>query len=142
MDKDDSSSDYFSQCSDVATTTRSHRRQCSITVSVNGDFFSCLEDGEECDGVRVGGGEGVREGGKVPSYLRSLWREMDLIMKDIERGRRQEAMETQLSSSWSRFMWVVKRCYPTRIPLVGKFVGNRGNDPGDPDKSDDFVDSW
>ena len=142
-EKEESSSDYCSQCSDVAPS-RTHRRQCSITVSVNGDFFSCLGDDEE-DG-EVGerdGGKG--EIGKVPSYLRSLWREMDQIMKDIERARRQEALENQHSSSWSRLMWLVRRCSPSRLPLVGSMVGgSRGNDPADPadGKSDDFEDSW
>ena len=67
---------------------------------------------------------------------------MDLIMKDIERARRQEAMENETPSTWSRFMWVVRKCYHTRVPLVGALVGSRGNDPTDPNKSDDFEDSW
>ena len=143
-DKDESSSDYCSQCSDVATTTRCHRRQCSITVSVNGDFFSCLGDDEDDkDGEEEGEGvrEGKREGGKMPYYLRSVWREMDTIMKEIERARMQEALENQLSSSWSRFMWLVRRYSPSRVPLVGLLVGRHGNDPADPN-SDDFEDSW
>ena len=139
-EREESSSDYCSQGSDVATS-RGHRRKCSITVSVNGDFFSCLSDKEEEDGE--GGKEVKGKGGKVPSYLQSLWREMDLIMKDIERARRQEALENQLSSSWSRFMWLVRRYSPSGIPLVGSLVGGHGNDPADPNsKSDDFEDNW
>ena len=113
-ERDDLSSDYYSQCSDVAMC---HQRQCSITVSINGDFFSCLSDDE---GERGGEGEGEEEdegvggevsrdhggsrgggGGrrKVPSYLRTLWREMDQIMSEIER----DTIEHQLSSSWSRY---------------------------------------
>ena len=79
-----------------------HKRQCSITVSINGDFFNCHgneeegeREGEMVDGI--GGGER-----KVPSYLRSLWQEMDMIMKDIERVKCREALENQLSSSWTR----------------------------------------
>ena len=142
LEKEESSSDYCSQCSDV-TPSRSHRRQCSITVSVNGDFFSCLGDDEE-DGEVGERDEGKGGSGRVPSYLRSLWREMDQ-MKDIERTRRQEALENQHSSSWSRFMWLVRRYSPSRLPLVGSLVGgSHGNDPADPtdSKSDDFEDSW
>ena len=56
--------------------------------------FQVLREGGEDEGVggevsrnhrgSRGGGGGERKG-KVPSYLRSLWREMDQIMSEIER---------------------------------------------------------
>ena len=156
-EKDDSSSDYFSQCSDVVMS-RGHRKQCSITVSVNGDFFNCVSDdedereeeddgglgGESGERVRGRGGGGKPAKGKVPLYLRSLWREMDQIMKELERTKTCEAIESQLSSSWLRLRSVVsyvQTCSPTRLPLVRSLVGNHGNDAVST-TPDDLDDSW
>ena len=44
----------------------------SITISVNGDFFSCLSDEEEEDGDGEGEKEVKGKGGKVPSVLSTV----------------------------------------------------------------------
>ena len=139
----DDSSDYFSQCSE--TNSQRHKRHCSITVSTTGDFFSCIEEKED-DDVDVGGegydsgrwsdgdvrGEGVghkarkSKGVKVPSYLRTLWREMQEIIKEQERLKRQESIERQHSSSWSTLLWLA--CSPTRLPLVRSVIGSSGKE--------------
>ena len=100
----DDTSDYSSQCSEPFLS-RGHSRRCSVTVSTNGDFFSCIDEEEEEEMKReIGEGEG--EGGKgkakVPSYLRSLWREMEQIVKELESAKRREAEEGQQPSSWPR----------------------------------------
>ena len=70
------------------------------------------KEGGDIDGVKglVGERGGEREGGggrekkpKVPSYLRALWQEMDILMREVERAKRGEDMDRgQQPSSWSR----------------------------------------
>ena len=98
----DDTSDYSSQCSEPFLS-RGHNRRCSVTVSTNGDFFSCIDEEEEEEMKReMGEGEGGRGKVKVPSYLRSLWQEMEQIVKELESAKRRDAEEGQQPSSWPR----------------------------------------
>ena len=142
----DDSSDYCSQCSE--TNLQRHKRHCSITVSTNGDFFSCIDEEREDDDVD-GGGEGYDSGRwsdgddggeeagykarnpkrvKIPSYLCTLWKEMQEMIKEQERLKRQESIERQHSSSWSTILWLAQTCSPTRLPLVHSVIGGRGKE--------------
>ena len=93
----DNTSDYFSHYSDTTSFRRSHRRSLSITVSTNGDFFSCIDEDEEEEEERKGAVA------KVPSYLRSLGQEMEQIVNEMEavNCKRSEEKE-KMSHRWTR----------------------------------------
>ena len=101
----DNSSDYFSHYSDT-TSLRRHRRSLSITVSTNGDFFSCIDEEEEREREEEEDGESERGRGgegcdKFPSYLRSLGHEVQQIGNELEEVKKKEREEAK-ATVWTR----------------------------------------